>query len=43
MQVKKIFLVHGEYNVQRDFKQRLIKKGFADVEIPGQHYEIGLG
>ncbi|MEK7226238.1 MAG: MBL fold metallo-hydrolase RNA specificity domain-containing protein, partial [Bacteroidota bacterium] len=41
-QVRKIFLVHGEYDVQKDFKQRLIKKGFADVEIPEQHYEIGL-
>jgi metallo-beta-lactamase family protein len=41
-QVKKLFLVHGEYPVQLDFKQRLIKKGFADVEIPERHYEIGL-
>jgi metallo-beta-lactamase family protein len=41
-QVKKLFLVHGEYQVQQDFQQRLIKKGFADVEIPEQHYEIGL-
>lgn len=41
-QVKKIFLVHGEYPVQMDFKQRLIKKGFPDVEIPERHYEIGL-
>ncbi len=41
--VKKIFLVHGEYEVQQDFKQRLIRKGFADVEIPEQHSEIGLG
>ncbi|MBI5856579.1 MAG: MBL fold metallo-hydrolase [Sphingobacteriales bacterium] len=41
-QVKKIFLVHGEYNVQKDFKQRLIRKGFSDVEIPEQHYETGL-
>ncbi len=41
-QVKKIFLVHGEYEVQKNFKQRLIKKGYADVEIPEQHYEIGL-
>jgi len=41
-QVKKLFLVHGEYNVQLDFKQRLIKKGFGDVEIPERHYEIGL-
>jgi metallo-beta-lactamase family protein len=41
-QVKKLFLVHGEYKVQEDFKQRLISKGFADVEIPERHYEIGL-
>jgi len=40
--VKKLFLVHGEYDVQLQFKQRLIKKGFMDVEIPEQHYEIGL-
>lgn len=41
-QIKKLFLVHGEYNVQLDFQQRLISKGFADVEIPERHYEIGL-
>ena len=41
-QVKKLFLVHGEYNVQQDFQQRLISKGFADVEIPERHYEMGL-
>ncbi|HEX5654993.1 MAG TPA: MBL fold metallo-hydrolase [Chitinophagaceae bacterium] len=41
-QVKRIFLVHGEYTVQMDFKQRLVNKGFVDVEIPERHYEIGL-
>jgi metallo-beta-lactamase family protein len=41
-QVKKLFLVHGEYDVQQEFQRRLIKKGFADVQIPEQHYEIGL-
>jgi metallo-beta-lactamase family protein len=41
-QVKKLFLVHGEFEVQEDFKQRLIKKGFMDVEIPERHYEVGL-
>lgn len=40
--VKKIFLVHGEYEVQRDFKQWLVGKGFLDVEIPERHQEIGL-
>ncbi|HYC40417.1 MAG TPA: MBL fold metallo-hydrolase [Chitinophagaceae bacterium] len=41
--IKKLFLVHGEYPVQLDFKQRLIRKGFVDVEIPERHHEIGLG
>jgi metallo-beta-lactamase family protein len=40
--VRKLFLVHGEYNVQQDFKAWLMKRGFADVEIPAQHYEVGL-
>ncbi|MBU6159243.1 MAG: MBL fold metallo-hydrolase [Bacteroidetes bacterium] len=38
-QVQKIFLVHGEYEVQQAFQQRLIKKGFQDVIIPEQHKE----
>jgi metallo-beta-lactamase family protein len=41
-QVKKLFLVHGEYDVQVPFKARLVRKGFADVEIPELHSEIGL-
>lgn len=41
-QVKKLFIVHGEYEVQQAFRDRLIKKGFTDVEIPELHYEIGL-
>jgi metallo-beta-lactamase family protein len=36
-QVKKLFLVHGEYEVQQNFKERLLRKGFTDVEIPEQH------
>jgi metallo-beta-lactamase family protein len=40
--VQKLFLVHGEFNVQEDFRNRLLRKGFADVEIPELHYEIGL-
>lgn len=43
IQVRKLFLVHGEYDVQIKFKDRLIKKGFRDVEIPARHQEIGLG
>lgn len=41
--VKTLFLVHGEYDVQQDFKVKLLKKGFMDVQIPERHYEIGLG
>jgi metallo-beta-lactamase family protein len=41
-QVSKLFLVHGEYEVQQDFKTRLVRKGFAEVEIPEMHFEIGL-
>ena len=40
--VKKLFLVHGELDVQQDFKNWLLKRGFFDVEIPARHYEIGL-
>lgn len=40
--VKRLFLVHGEYDVQQAFKQRLLKKGFMDIEIPEQHFETGL-
>lgn len=42
-QVSKVFLVHGEFDVQVDFRNKLIKKGFQDVEIPERHQEIGLG
>jgi metallo-beta-lactamase family protein len=42
-QVKKLFLVHGDYDVQQDFRNRIISKGFLDVEIPPRHWEIGLG
>ncbi|RZM05820.1 MAG: MBL fold metallo-hydrolase, partial [Pedobacter sp.] len=42
-QVKKVFLVHGEYDVQQDFRQKLIDKGFANVEIPQRHFETRLG
>ncbi|WP_343699952.1 MBL fold metallo-hydrolase [Chitinophaga sp.] len=41
--VRKLFLVHGEYEVQTVFKDWLHKKGYGDVEIPERHEEIGLG
>jgi metallo-beta-lactamase family protein len=39
--VKKLFLVHGEYDVQTEFAKKLKEKGF-EVEIPGMNYAINL-
>lgn len=39
---QKVFLVHGEYEVQKHFTQKLKEKGFANVEIPYQHEKIEL-
>lgn len=41
--IKKLFLVHGEYDVQIIFRDKLIRKGYMDVEIPDHHQMIGLG
>jgi metallo-beta-lactamase family protein len=41
-QVKKVFLVHGEYEVQQAFAKRIQEKGFASVEIPEYHQEFEL-
>ena len=40
--VKKIFLVHGEYEVQQHFSVKLKEAGFKEVEIPFQHQKIEL-
>lgn len=40
--VKKVFLVHGDYDVQQIFAQKLIAKGFLNVEIPDRHQEFDL-
>ncbi len=41
--VQKLFLVHGEYEVQQDFRERLLRKEYTDVQIPARHEEVGLG
>ena len=41
--VKTIFLVHGEYDVQQVFKEKLHTAGFANVEIPDRHQSFDLG
>jgi metallo-beta-lactamase family protein len=41
-QVKSVFLVHGEYDVQQRFRERLLENNFKDIEIPYQHQKIEL-
>jgi metallo-beta-lactamase family protein len=41
-EVKKIFVVHGEYNVQQHFQKKLEDAGFKNVVIPALHDEIDL-
>jgi metallo-beta-lactamase family protein len=41
-QVKSLFIVHGEYDVQQEFAERLRKKGFKDVEIPELHQSFNI-
>lgn len=40
--VQQLFLVHGEYDVQQDFKIRLNEKGFENVIIPDRHQSFDL-
>ncbi|QEC68270.1 MBL fold metallo-hydrolase [Panacibacter ginsenosidivorans] len=40
--VRQLFIVHGEYDVQLDFQQRLLKKGFKEVIVPALHQEFML-
>lgn len=40
--VKSIFLVHGDYSVQKHFASRLELKGFKNIEIPTLHQEFVL-
>ena len=40
--VKKIFLVHGEYEVQQHFREKILAIGFNAVEIPYQHQKIEI-
>ena len=40
--VKRIFLVHGEYEVQQQFAERIRDVGFKNVSIPEYHEEFEL-
>ncbi len=40
--VRQLFLVHGEYEVQVDFREKLLRKGYKDVVIPKRHQVVKL-
>ncbi|HLP50398.1 MAG TPA: MBL fold metallo-hydrolase [Chitinophagales bacterium] len=40
--VKKLFLVHGEYETQQTFADKLKRKGFRDIQIPALHQSYDL-
>ncbi|WP_017257988.1 MBL fold metallo-hydrolase RNA specificity domain-containing protein [Pedobacter arcticus] len=40
--LKKIFLVHGEFDTQNNFKSELNKRGYENVEIPKRHQSFQL-
>ena len=40
--VKKVFLVHGELDVQQKFRKKILEKGFKSVQIPERHQEVEI-
>ncbi len=42
VQIKKTFLVHGDYEVQKKYREKLNDAGFKDIEIPevGQEFVL---
>ncbi|HEY0897064.1 MAG TPA: MBL fold metallo-hydrolase [Sphingobacteriaceae bacterium] len=41
-QVRQVFLVHGEPQVQERFREKVLEKGFGDVMIPDLHEKVAL-
>ena len=40
--LKKLFLVHGEYDTQQEFAEFLGQRGFSNIEIPEEGKEINI-
>lgn len=40
--LRKVFLVHGEFNTQLIFKEKLLEEGYRTVEIPKMHERFEL-
>ena len=38
--VKQVFLVHGDYEVQKIFREKLLHEGYSDVYIPAHQEEV---
>ncbi len=41
-QVQNLFLVHGNYEAQKSFKEQLLQKGFSHVRIPERKEEVRI-
>ena len=41
-QLKKVFIVHGEYETQQKFREYLKEQGYPNIEIPSQGQEFDL-
>ena len=42
-ELKTIFLVHGEYEVQQAFRDRILRKEYKEVIIPDMHETVDIG
>ena len=40
--IKQVFLVHGEYDVQLNYKEKLLDAGFKNITIPSQNDIVEL-
>ena len=40
--VKQVFLVHGDYEIQQVFREKLLKESYSDVYIPAHQEEVDL-
>jgi len=40
--VRKVFLVHGDYEAQTFYKLKLEAAGYSNIEIPGAMEEVDL-
>jgi metallo-beta-lactamase family protein len=40
--VRTLFLVHGEEDVQLDYRKKLSRKGFPEIQIPEMHQKFKL-